>query len=158
MHYSRELLLGRAPGKLMRFAGRIAGRNAICIQIRKLIYRRKCVFFPLFSSLLCWIRSFPGSGFQDSLIHPTLPKQYSICTRTSAEPLCPLPSFHFMGPVIQFDLVLPRMYVRDFIQWGSGVFFSLLCYATSGFRPQRGNFCLWAVLNSGKTIPRGFNE
>lgn len=129
----------------MRFTGRMAGRNAICIHIRKQLYRRKCVFLFPFSSLSsAGSDHFQDPVFQDSLIHPTLPKQYSSCTRTSVEPLCPLTSFHFMGPVIQFDLVLPRMYVRDFIQWGRGFFFFLfsICYATSGFRPQRGNFCL----------------
>lgn len=37
-------------------------------------------------------------------------------------------------------------------------FIFLLCYPTSGTKPQRGNFCLWALLNSGKAIPQAFNE
>lgn len=37
-----------------------------------------------------------------------------------------------------------------------------LCYTTSGSKPQRendrGNFCLWASLNSGKIPPQGCSE
>lgn len=118
----QELLLGAEE------PDRIAHTNAISIQIRKLIYRGKCAYFsshpsPLLTRII--------SRISVRVSPPTRPKQYSICPRTSAAPLCPLPSL-----VTQLDPVFASMYGRDFIQWGCD-FFPLLCYTTSGAKPQR---------------------